>query len=100
MISEFERTCKYNDMLFEIEEVITNYCGGKYSAEHVDYAISVMEDVYDCRKDCDVTITDLCGAALDALCDGEYLSKINLDEKTVEVVYDIFEHVKTCLTTA
>ena len=98
MVSEFERTCKYNDMLFEIEEVITNYCGDKYSAEHVDYAISVMEDVYECRKDCDVTITDLCNAALDALCDGEYLSKINLDEKTVEVVYDVFEHVKTCLT--
>lgn len=98
MVSEFERTCKYNDMLFEIEEVITNYCEGKYSAEHVEQAINVMGDVYECRKDCDVTITDLCDAALDALCDGEYLSKINIDEKTVEVVYDIFEHVKTGLT--
>ena len=98
MVSEFERTFKYNYMLFEIEEVITKYCGDKYSAEHVDYAISVMEDVYECRKDCDVTIIDLCKAALDALCDGEYLSTRNLDEKTVDVVYGIFEHVKTCLT--
>lgn len=94
MVSEFERTCRYNNMLFEIEEVITKYCEGKYSAEHVDYAISVMEDVYECRKDCDVTITDLCNAALYALCDGEYLSTLNLDEKTVEVVYEIFERVK------
>ena len=98
MVSEFERTCKYNNMLFEIEEVITKYCGDKYSVEPVDYAISVMEDVYECRKDCDVTIIDLCNAAMDALCDGEYLSTRNLDEKTVDVVYGIFEHVKTCLT--
>ena len=83
-------------MLFEIEEVITNCCSDKYSEEHVYYAIGVMEDVYECRKDCDVTITDLCDAALDALCDGEYLSTRNFDEKTVEVIYDIFEHVKAC----
>lgn len=98
MVSEFERTCKYNNMLFEIEEVITKCGEGKYSAEHIDYAISVMEDVYECRKDCDVTIIDLCKAAMDALCDGEYLSKINLDENTVDVIYGIFEHVKTSLT--
>lgn len=98
MISEFERTCKYNDMLFEIEEVVTKCCEGKFSAEHVDQAVDVMNDTYECRKDCDVTITDLCDAALYALCDGEYLSTLNLDEKTVEVVYDIFEHVKKCLT--
>lgn len=98
MMSEFERTCKYNDMLFEIEEVITKCCEGKYSAEHVEQAIDVMNDVYECRKDCDVTIIDLCNAAMDALCDGEYLSTRNLDEKTVDVVYGIFEHVKTCLT--
>lgn len=96
MVFEFEKTVKQNDMLFEIEEAITKSCEGKYSEENVDYAISVMEDVYECRKDCDVTIADLCNAALDALCDGEYLSTLNLDEKTVEVVYDIFEHVKAC----
>lgn len=100
MVFEFERTCKYNDMLFEIEEVITKCCEGKYSAEHVDCAVDVMSDVYEYRKDCDVTISDLCKAGMDALCDGEYLSTLNLDEEVVEAVYGIFEHVKTCLTTA
>ena len=57
-MNEFERTCKYNDMLFEIEEVITNCCQNKYPAEYVDDAISVLTDVYECRKDCDVTIVD------------------------------------------
>ena len=92
-MNEFERTCKYNDMLFEIEEVITNCCQNKYPAEYVDDAISVLTDVYECRKDCDVTIVDICKAGMDALCDGEYLSKIDLDTKTVEVVYSIFEYV-------
>lgn len=92
-MNEFERTCKYNDMLFEIEEVITNRCQDKYPAEYVDDAINVLTDVYECRKDCDVTIGDICKAGMDALCDGEYLSKINLDTLTVEVVYSIFEDV-------
>ena len=92
-MNEFERTCKYNDMLFKIEEVITNCCQNKYPAEYVDDAINVLTDVYECRKDCDVTVVDICKAGMDALCDGEYLSKINLDTKTVEVVYSIFEDV-------
>ena len=69
-MNEFERTCKYNDMLFEIEEVITNCCQDKYS-EYVDDAINILTDVYECRKDCDVTIVDIC----------------------IEVVYSIFEDV-------
>lgn len=92
-MNEFERTCKYNDMLFEIEEVITNCCQDKYPVEYVDDAINVLTDVYEYRKDCDVTVVDICKAGMDALCDGEYLSKINLDTKTVEVVYSIFEDV-------
>lgn len=91
-MNEFEKTCKYNDMLFKIEDVITNCCQDKYS-EYVDDAINVLTDVYECRKDCDVTIVDICKASMDALSDGEYLSKIDLDTKTVEVLYSIFEDV-------
>lgn len=92
-MNEFERTCKYNNMLFEIEAVITNRCQDKYPTEYVDDAINVLTDVYECRKDCNVTIVDICKDAMDALCDGEYLSKINLDTPTVEIVYSIFEDV-------
>lgn len=39
MVSEFERACKYNDMQFEIENTIVDYCAGKYSPEYADHTI-------------------------------------------------------------
>lgn len=84
-----------DDMMTKIENMICDYCADKYPFEYADHAIRVMTDTYECCNDCDdFSVADICESALEALCDGEYLSTLNLDELTVNTVYEIIEQIK------
>ena len=93
-IMKFDEYIKINNLMFEYDELINNYCRkNQYSEEIINLAVNVADDIFDHHEYVN-NINDLCDCVLTALNDSEYLSFKGIDNYDLCILIEIFTSIK------
>lgn len=92
-MQNFEEFVRRNDFMFEYDEIIRTVCESK-NPEITEKAVEVADFIFD-HNDWIDTMEELCKCVLGAFNYSDFCEFLNLDEKTVSVLTEIFTSART-----
>lgn len=92
-MQNFEEFVKQNDFMFGYDEIIRKVCESK-NPEITEKAVEVADFIFD-HNDWIDTMEELCKRVLGAFNYSDFCESLNLDEKTVSILTEIFTSART-----
>lgn len=92
-MQNFEEFVRQNDFMFEYDEIIRKVCESK-NPEITEKAVEVADFIFDLNDWID-TMEELCKRVLGAFNYSDFCESLNLDEKTVSDLTEIFTSART-----